>query len=100
MPRRAGTFPIPKGVMGSASFVTLFLRLILSCGPKPLPSIEKLLRIMGTAPGDKVEKQLNVSTNAESFAPVFHLGAGIDTAVAFQHFHFRFFGMRRLQIHD
>src|SRR4030095_2303418 len=55
---------------------------------------------MRSAPGDKVKKQLNVSINAESFAPVFHLGTGIDTAVAFLHFHLRFFGMRRLQIHD
>ena len=91
---------MPKGVTSSASFVTVFLGSSPGGVPEPLPSIEKLLRIMGTAPGDKVEKQLNVSTNAESFAPVFHLGAGIDTAVAFQHFHFRLFGVRRFQTDD
>src|SRR2546421_8506134 len=86
----------PNGVIGSALFVTLFLCSSLLRAPKPLPTVKKQIRIMRSAPGDKVEEQLNVSVDAELFAPVFHLAPGIDAAVAFQHFHLRFFGVRRL----
>jgi hypothetical protein len=45
--------------------------------------------------GDKVQKQLNVSSDAKSSSPMLNFGSGVHTPVALEHFDLGFLEVRR-----
>lgn len=78
----------------------LFLNLSGVIRAETFPSVEHELRKMRTGFRNEMEKKLNVTVHAKSFSPMFDLGSGINTSVAFAHFNFRFAMMRRLEMND